>query len=223
MEVKKIELDKIEVNEANPNEMDEKEFENLKKEIKKRGFLVPIIVRKLGENKYKLIDGEHRFKAVRELGYKEIPAIVLEISEEEEKYLLINLNKIRGSFNPIKYARLVEDLVNKYTLEKVKEAIYLSEREIQSLFLIKKVDYTISEVIEKVKEKANELKLKGEVKDIFGNTNNLNIEYNENGLKVELNGKQIPIENISKLSISYTKDKFIIDMAVMSKSEEKPS
>lgn len=222
MEVRKIELDRIEVNEANPNEMDEKEFENLKKEIKKRGFLVPIVVRKLEENKYKLIDGEHRYKAAKELGYKEIPAVVLEISEEEEKYLLINLNKIKGSFNPIKYARLVEDLVNKYTLEKVKEAIYLSEREIQSLFLIKKVDYTISQVIEKVKKKANELKLKGEVKDLFGNTNNLTIEYNtENGLRVKLNEKEIPVENITKLSFTYSGEKFIVDMAIMEERENR--
>ena len=65
------------------------------------GFTIPVLLRpnpdKKSEVPYMIIDGEHRYKAAKELGYDEIPAIVFpEISDAVAKYLMIESNAIHG-------------------------------------------------------------------------------------------------------------------------------
>jgi ParB family chromosome partitioning protein len=59
--------------------MSEKEFEELKQAIRLNG-IEPIIVRPKNDW-YEVIDGEHRFKAMSELGFTRIPAIVVETDD----------------------------------------------------------------------------------------------------------------------------------------------
>ena len=92
-ELTKISIDKIKIDESNPNKMSEEQFKALKKSINKFGNIVPIIL----DKDYKIADGEHRLLAYKELGLKEVPAYVLDISDPDRRILRQVMNKLKGS------------------------------------------------------------------------------------------------------------------------------
>ena len=62
-------------------------------------LLQPIVVRKI-DNKFERIIGFRRIEAVKELGWKEIPAIVLkDISDEEAMLIMLSENIQRENLN----------------------------------------------------------------------------------------------------------------------------
>lgn len=68
--LKKVSIADVRVNTWNPKEKKTDEYENIKLGIKQKGVMTPIAVRE--NNGYEIIDGEQRFTAVSELGYKEV-------------------------------------------------------------------------------------------------------------------------------------------------------
>lgn len=94
----------------NPNQMTEKEFDGLKRSLQSVGMLSPIVVRPIGKGKYSIIDGEHRWQAAKHLGWKEVPIVVIEMSELEAKRAVIAANRIKGRFNSDRMAPLVKEL-----------------------------------------------------------------------------------------------------------------
>ena|SRR3990167_3368458 len=92
-----VTTNKILIDETNPNKMNKANFEALKLNIKKYGFIHPIITNK----EYKIADGFHRWKAARELGLTSIPVIKLEIGEVDRRILRQVLNKLRGQHDEV--------------------------------------------------------------------------------------------------------------------------
>lgn len=70
----KVEIDKVRENSWNPKSRDTKEYEDVKRSIEINGLTQPIFVRENnnGESEYEVLDGAHRLRACKELGYKEI-------------------------------------------------------------------------------------------------------------------------------------------------------
>src|SRR5438045_6741 len=71
-----VPVDAIEPNPWNPNAMDKAMFEKELASIRKYGFVDPLTVREvdfIGHRHYEIIDGEHRWKAAKQLGYAELP------------------------------------------------------------------------------------------------------------------------------------------------------
>ena len=116
MEVMLIELNRINPNGYNPNVVPAEILAKLRAEIRQKGLIQPILVRSSG-NGYIIIDGEHRWQVCKELGFKEIPCIVQEYSDNEAKIKTLQLNYLRGSAVPIKLASLIHDLNREMTLE----------------------------------------------------------------------------------------------------------
>lgn len=133
MEFKELSIDEIEPNEWNPNEMDEVAFQRLIKEIKEVGFINPIQVVPVGD-KYRIIGGEHRYRAALILGMEKIPAIILEdkkFSDEElQKFLTVRLNMLRGKLNPMKFMELYDEFAKKYGEDKVQELMAITDKEV---------------------------------------------------------------------------------------------
>ena len=105
MEVKEIPISDIIIPEKRARAtFTNEQFEELKASIKTHGFTIPILVRKLDNGKYELIDGEHRIMAAKELGYTKIPAVIT--SGDEKKVTLLNVlaNTARGTQNPMDVA-----------------------------------------------------------------------------------------------------------------------
>ena len=82
-----VELDvcSIHPNAYNPNHMSEDDFQEFVKEVRHLGRLPkPIIVRKNGEG-HEIIDGEHGWRAAKEVGLKTVPSEVLEADNFEAR------------------------------------------------------------------------------------------------------------------------------------------
>ncbi|MFA7676671.1 MAG: ParB/RepB/Spo0J family partition protein [Candidatus Omnitrophota bacterium] len=94
--------------------IDTKELEELAASIKEKGFLQPIIVRKINAQQYEVVAGERRYQAAKSLGLKEIPTIIKDVNEKDAFILAIIENLQRKDLNPIEegqaFKRLMEEL-----------------------------------------------------------------------------------------------------------------
>jgi len=92
---------------------DEEAQAELVSSIAEVGLLQPVVVRPVGQGAYELVMGERRWRAARDAGLSEVPAIVRETADENllRDALLENLH--RASLNPLEeaaaYAQLLED------------------------------------------------------------------------------------------------------------------
>ena len=112
--ISKLKIDTITPNKFQPRKKfaDEK-LTDLKNSIKEKGIIQPIIVRPV-EGGYELIAGERRFRAVKELGYEDIPAIVKEASDADSLELSLIENIQREELNPIEEACAYLELIEKF-------------------------------------------------------------------------------------------------------------
>ncbi|KPV63527.1 MAG: Nucleoid occlusion protein [Candidatus Bathyarchaeota archaeon BA2] len=78
--------------------------EDLKQEIKKDGLLSDLVVRNRGEF-YELIDGERRWRAVKELGWKTVLVRVVDADDTMARLSVYKLNKIRENYTVEEEAR----------------------------------------------------------------------------------------------------------------------
>lgn len=100
-------------NPRNPMVMSEKTAQLLVENIQKGGFITAITVWKPPEGElYQIIDGEHRWRAQRNLGYKTIPALYARHIQNQTQadYFLLMLNRIKGHFEQDKLGQLIYDL-----------------------------------------------------------------------------------------------------------------
>lgn len=88
-------------------------MDDLKASIADFGVLVPIIVRKRGEN-FELVAGERRWRACAALGHANIPAIVRDSDDKDSLEVAIIENLQRENLNPIEEAAGFSSLMDEY-------------------------------------------------------------------------------------------------------------
>ncbi|WP_035799384.1 ParB/RepB/Spo0J family partition protein [Kitasatospora mediocidica] len=109
-------LDSITANPRQPREVfDEDKLAELVASIKEVGLLQPVVVRQVGPERFELIMGERRWRASREAGLEQIPAIVR--ATEDDKLLLDALleNLHRAELNPLEEANAYEQLLTDFS------------------------------------------------------------------------------------------------------------
>ncbi len=109
MELEKIKIEKLEPATYNPRQISTKQYKDLKESITKFGIVDPLIVNK---NSYTIVGGHQRYKICKELGYKEIGCIILDLDKEQERELNIRLNKNTGEFD-------MDILANEFDIEEL--------------------------------------------------------------------------------------------------------
>ena len=92
---------------------DPAELADLTKSIEASGLLQPIVVRPAGPNRYELIAGERRLRAVQQLGWASISAVVKEADDRTLLTLALIENLQRDDLSPIDeavgYQRLLDE------------------------------------------------------------------------------------------------------------------
>ncbi len=115
----------IQPNDLQPRDLfNDEEMRGLVESIKKHGILQPVLVRPLPHG-YMLIAGERRWRAARQLGLKEIPAIVRHTDGANVLEIALIENIQREDLNPIEKAKGFEELIEKFglTQEQVAKAM----------------------------------------------------------------------------------------------------
>jgi len=85
--------------EYNPRELTQDQHKDLKDSITRFGFVDPLIVNTHKERKNILVGGHQRLKIAKELGYKDVPCVEVDLSPDQEKELNVRLNKNTGQWD----------------------------------------------------------------------------------------------------------------------------
>ncbi|EGF1230089.1 ParB/RepB/Spo0J family partition protein [Campylobacter jejuni] len=144
-----IEIDQISPNPFQPRKnFDQEALDELANSIKEFGLIQPIIVFKKN-NKFILIAGERRLKAVKALGKKEILAFIADTDENKLRELALIENIQRENLNPIELANSYKDLmqVHKITQENLAELIHKSRTQITNTLRLLNLDIRTQELI----------------------------------------------------------------------------
>jgi ParB family transcriptional regulator, chromosome partitioning protein len=110
-----IPVDAIVPNPKQPRQVfDEEALEELKTSIQEVGFLQPIVVRQLDDEKYELVMGERRWRAAQAVGRDNIPAIVRDTKDDAmlRDALLENIH--RANLNPLEEAAAYQQLLEEF-------------------------------------------------------------------------------------------------------------
>ncbi len=112
-----IPLSQISPNPEQPRKhFDETELRSLCESIKEHGVLQPILVREVGLSNYHIIAGERRYQASKMAGLSEIPAIIKEVSDQQNVEIALVENIQRHDLNPIEEAKAYQKLHEEFGL-----------------------------------------------------------------------------------------------------------
>lgn len=99
MEVINIDINLLNPAEYNPRNLTEEQFNNIKSSLDEFDFVNPLVVNSNPNRKNILIGGHQRLKVAKELGYKQVPVVYVNLNEQQEKELNIRLNKNTGEWD----------------------------------------------------------------------------------------------------------------------------
>ena len=115
-EVIKIPIEKIIPNRYQPRTVfDDEKIEELSRTIHTHGVIQPIVVRPFGEQ-YEIIAGERRYRAIKKLGWTEIPAIVRNLNDKETASIALIENLQREELTAIEEALAYQQLLELHSL-----------------------------------------------------------------------------------------------------------
>ena len=112
-EVIEVALDDIIPNRFQPRlAFDEGALNELAKSIKEHGIIQPLVLRKIG-NKYEIIAGERRYKAAYIAGLHKVPAVTIDLNDNESAEVAIVENIQRKDLSPIEEAKSYKKLLER--------------------------------------------------------------------------------------------------------------
>jgi ParB family chromosome partitioning protein len=109
---------KIKPNPWQPRKIFKEEYlQELASSIKEHGILQPLVVVPMGDGNYQIIVGERRWRASQLAGITEVPVIVRDAMEEQQKLELALIENIqRHNLDPIEEAQAYQQLIEQYKM-----------------------------------------------------------------------------------------------------------
>jgi ParB/RepB/Spo0J family partition protein len=143
METRNIPVEDIYPNNWNPNRQKQTTFEKEKASIKRFGMIDPLLVRDLtvdGVPRFEIIDGEHRWRASKDVGLEEIPCVITNFDDETAKRLTITMNELRGDADPILLSEMLLSLKETVDVEDLLSTMPWSENQLQNILEVAEID-----------------------------------------------------------------------------------
>lgn len=106
---------------------DEEALADLAESIRQHGILQPLTVRRLASGYYQIIAGERRWRAARQAGLEEVPAIIIEADDRKVMELGLIENLQREDLNPMEEAAGYRTLIQDYGLTQEEAARRVSK------------------------------------------------------------------------------------------------
>lgn len=113
-EVVQLSINQISPNRYQPRTIfNEEKIDELAQTIHTHGMIQPIVVRKVSntDKKYEIIAGERRYRAVTQLGWETIPALIRQMNDKETASVALIENLQREELTVIEEARAYEQLI----------------------------------------------------------------------------------------------------------------
>ena len=110
-------IHKVEPNPGQPRQdFDPEELQALSESIAVHGIVQPLTVRELPGGFYQIIAGERRWRAARQAGLTEVPAVIMEADDKKTMELALIENLQRQDLNPVEEAMGYQSLMGDYGL-----------------------------------------------------------------------------------------------------------
>ena len=140
-EIRMIPIDKIDV--LNPRERNKGVFDEIVSNIKAIGLKKPIKVTPRpapdGTERYLLVCGEGRMKAFQSLGEKNIPALVVDVSDEDAFIMSLAENIARRQYRPLELLAGIEQLRDQgYDKKVIAQKTGLTTEYVQGILMLLK-------------------------------------------------------------------------------------
>ena len=144
-----IPLNKIKNNAEQPRKsFDNEKIAELAESIKHHGIIQPLILMKENDD-YVIIAGERRWRAAKMVGLKEVPAIIMDVTDKEVLEISLIENIQRQDLNPIEEALAYKKLIDnfKFTQEELSKRIGKSRTAITNCMRLMNLDDRVKEYI----------------------------------------------------------------------------
>ncbi len=107
-----VEVERLIGHPGNPNRMSGGVFKKLMGHIKRTGNYEPAVVRRHPEREgcFEILNGHHRVKALRQLGYEKVDCVVWDVDDDEALILLGTLNRLSGGDEVYRKSELIKKL-----------------------------------------------------------------------------------------------------------------
>jgi len=145
-----ISINKIKCDEEQPRKLfDSEKIAELAESIKTHGIIQPLILRKHLDDQYIIVAGERRWRAAKMAGLKEIPSIIMELSDRDILEISLIENIQRQDLNPIEEALAYRKLLNdfKITQEELSKRIGKSRVAIANTIRLTNLDDRVQQYI----------------------------------------------------------------------------
>ncbi|HCO44517.1 MAG TPA: chromosome partitioning protein ParB [Gammaproteobacteria bacterium] len=129
----------------------EEELASLADSIRAQGVVQPVVVRRVGDNRYELIAGERRWRASQLAGLHELPAIVRDVPDEDAAAVALIENIQRQDLNAMEEADALERLMREFGLthEQVARAVGRSRTAVSNLLRLRQLTPAVRELVER--------------------------------------------------------------------------
>ncbi len=112
-----VDINLIKSNSEQPRKVfDDEKIIELAESIKHNGIIQPIILQKESKDQYIIVAGERRWRAAKLIGLKEVPAIILELTDKEVLEISLIENIQRQDLNSIEEAVAYKKLISEFNL-----------------------------------------------------------------------------------------------------------
>lgn len=198
-------LEKIDPNPLQPRRFfNEERLKELAASLKEQGLIQPIVVRKLGLDKFQIVAGERRWRAAKIAGLSEIPVII----REDNRALLDNdlaalaENIQREELNPIELSQAYDRAIKTHQLtqEQLAEKVGVSRAAVANTLRLLKLPVDVQNMV--VEGKLSEghsrallsLQTEGEISKMAGDiiTEKLTVRDVESRVRMRIVGHSIP-------------------------------
>lgn len=144
-----ISINLIKSNDEQPRKaFDDEKIAELSQSIKEHGIIQPIILNKK-DNYYIIVAGERRWRAAKLLGLKEVPAIVMDLTEKDVLEVSLIENIQRQDLNPIEEAMAYKKLLSDFNLtqEELSKRVGKSRVAISNIIRLTNLSETVKQYL----------------------------------------------------------------------------
>lgn len=129
--------------------IDDEPLQELAASIKSQGILLPLIVRRLANDKFEIIAGERRWRAAMLAELKTVPAIIKDLSDQTACAFALIENIQRESLNAIDEAIAFERLISEFCLthEEIADRVGRSRSAVTNLIRLLGLEEEVKELL----------------------------------------------------------------------------
>ncbi|WP_404359571.1 ParB/RepB/Spo0J family partition protein [Methylotuvimicrobium sp. KM1] len=130
-------------------DIDPERIKELADSIKAQGIIQPIVLRKIGDERYEIVAGERRWRAAQLAGLQEVPVVVRDIDDKGAMAIALIENIQREDLNPLEEADALRRLLEEFELthQQIADAIGKSRATVTNLLRLMELQPEVKQLL----------------------------------------------------------------------------